>query len=63
MVKKLIFPIQHWLLSQGKCVGCARSLDRQQTREKKGNILVYCKCGRIYLKEGQKYRRALFEEI
>jgi len=66
MFKKIIAPVQAWLLSQGKCVGCGMPLVKGK-REKKDKDLekVTCKCGRIYIfdKKTQKYRRALFEEV
>jgi hypothetical protein len=62
MFKNIIGPVQAWLLSQGKCVGCGKILPK-----KTGNSLVKitCICGRIYMydPEGDKYRRATFDEI
>ena len=63
MIKKLIAPVQSFLLKNFQCVACGRPLDKQVTKTKKGLTLVYCKCGRIYVKENGKYRRALFEEV
>lgn len=60
MFKNLVAPIQTWLLSQGRCVGCSMSLDQAEV---KGD-LVFCKCGRIFKKEEQgKYRRAKIDEV
>jgi hypothetical protein len=62
MIKNVIAPIQTWLLSQGKCVGCGKMLER-----KKGTDLVQvtCECGRIYMYDASSrtFRRATFDEI
>ena len=62
MLKNIIAPVQAWLLSQGKCVGCGRTLSK-----KKGNgfARVDCACGRVYMYDSQsdKYRRATVDEI
>lgn len=64
MLKKFIAPLQQWLLKNGQCVGCGMPLSQGKTEKtKKGLTKVTCKCGRIYIKENEKYRRALFEEI
>lgn len=66
MFKRIIAPVQAWLLSQGKCVGCGRLLE-QGKKEKRGDKTekVTCKCGRIFISDPKtgKYRRALFEEV
>ncbi|MFZ5365714.1 MAG: hypothetical protein ACOZBZ_00290 [Patescibacteria group bacterium] len=66
MFKKIIAPVQAWLLAQGKCVGCGVSLEKGK-RQIKSDLgeKVTCKCGRIYIfdKKTKKYRRALFEEV
>lgn len=59
MFKNLISPVQAWLLSQGKCVGCGMPL----SKAKKQGDKVSCKCGRIYIEENKKYRRAGLEEV
>lgn len=66
MFKNVISPVQAWLLSQGRCVGCGTPLSKakhdyfQSETEK-----VACKCGRIYIFEtkNKKYRRALLNEV
>ena len=63
MLKKLIKPVQKWLLKNNQCVGCGRPLKMGKTQEKKDKTLVFCTCGRIYVKENDNYRRALFEEV
>jgi hypothetical protein len=63
MFKQLLVPVQKWLLNHNQCVGCGRPLKMGRTAEKKGHTLVFCKCGRIYIKQDDKYRRALFEEV
>jgi hypothetical protein len=64
--KNIIAPIQAWLLSQGRCVGCGTPLESGK-REKRddGTEKVTCKCGRIFIYNPKKdsYRRALFEEV
>lgn len=60
MFKNIIGPVQAWLLSQGRCVGCGTPLAKPQN-----DYLVRCKCGRVFvydLKTG-KYRRALLSEV
>ena len=65
MIKNLIFPIQAWLLSQGRCVGCGTSLSRGVKKDVRGKTTVTCRCGRIFIYDGAEgtYRRALFDEI
>jgi len=65
MFKSIFSPVQAWLLSQGKCVGCGMPLSKA-THEASGESSekVTCKCHRIYIfdKNTQKYRRALLNE-
>ncbi len=64
MLKKIIAPIQSWLLSKGNCVGCGLPLSSAKvSKTDSGKLKVICNCGRIFIKENGKYRRALFEEI
>jgi DNA-directed RNA polymerase subunit RPC12/RpoP len=66
MFKNVIAPVQAWLLSQGRCVGCGTDLGPGQKNDPSGNEKIVCqKCGRIFIKEKSsgKYRRALFEEV
>jgi len=64
MFKNVIAPIQAWLMSQGKCVGCGTDLALGKSKTVKGRTLVTCvKCGRVFVKKGGKYRRALLSEI
>jgi len=59
MLKGLISPVQAWLLSQGRCVGCGMNLS---LGAKKGDK-VTCKCGRIYVADkNNTYRRARLDE-
>jgi len=62
MFKNILGPVQAWLLSQGKCVGCGKLLP---TKEGSGMVRIDCSCGRIYMYDSQarKYRRALLDEI
>lgn len=62
MFKNIIAPMQAWLLSQGKCVGCGKTLPSPKTVT---TIQVTCECGRIYMFDSQvkKYRRATLDEI
>ncbi len=62
MLKNMLAPVQAWLLSQGKCVGCGKPL---VTPNGKGLVRVDCGCGRIYMYDAasHKYRRALIHEI
>lgn len=65
MFKNVIAPIQAWLLSQGKCVGCGTPLSQGKTKKVKLGEQITCKkCGRIFIKSSEgKYRRALLEEV
>jgi predicted nucleic acid-binding Zn-ribbon protein len=66
MFKNVISPIQAWLLSQKRCVGCGRELSLGKTEKKRdGTEKATCSCGRIYIYDPktQKYRRALLEEV
>lgn len=66
MFKNVIAPVQAWLLSQGRCVGCGTDLSegKKQSHDK-GEKITCHKCGRIFIKDSGtgKYRRALFEEV
>lgn len=64
MFKNIIAPVQAWLLSQGRCVGCGMPL-KTAAREQTDNLeKVTCKCKRIYMydKATKVYRRAKLEE-
>jgi predicted nucleic acid-binding Zn-ribbon protein len=64
MFKSVIAPIQAWLLSQGRCVGCGTELSLGKSKATKFGEQVTCvKCGRIFIKKDRKYRRALLEEV
>jgi hypothetical protein len=62
MFKNIIAPMQAWLLSQGKCVGCGKPLP---TPNGTSIERVTCGCGRIYMFDPQakQYRRATLDEI
>ncbi|PJE63910.1 hypothetical protein COU89_00705 [Candidatus Roizmanbacteria bacterium CG10_big_fil_rev_8_21_14_0_10_45_7] len=62
--KKLIEPLQFWLLSQRRCVGCGKDLKDAPRKQVKGKTLAYCNCKRVYVVEGEgSYRRALVNEL
>lgn len=66
MFRNVISPIQAWLLSQKRCVGCGKELTLGKHQPgKNGNGKVVCACGRIYIHDTKdnKYRRALLEEV
>lgn len=66
MFKNIIAPVQAWLLSIGKCVGCGMPLTNGDSVDRKdGTAKVTCKCGRIFIYNPKTkiYRRALFEEV
>ncbi len=65
MFKNVIAPVQAWLLSQGRCVGCGMPLNQNSGSKSPKGEKITCKCGRIYIKDNQaqKYRRALFGEV
>lgn len=65
MFKSAIYPIQAWLLSQGRCVGCGRDLtDGKKVKGANATEKVTCECGRIFIYDTKtkKYRRALLNE-
>ena len=59
MLKNLIAPVQAWLLTQGKCVGCGMPL----AKGKKDGNKITCKCHRVYIEENGTYRRARLDEV
>lgn len=64
MLKNVIAPIQAWFLSQGRCVGCGTPLTQgKKAKHAKGTKVTCEKCGRIYIENAGKYRRALLEEV
>jgi predicted nucleic acid-binding Zn-ribbon protein len=66
MLKNVIAPIQAWLLSQDRCVGCGKPLkDKKRQKGAHNTEKVTCTCGRIFIynKKTKKYRRALLEEV
>ena len=66
MFKNVIAPIQAWLLSQGRCVGCGTDLSEGKSKKSKYGEEVTCvKCGRIFIKnvKTKTYRRALLNEV
>lgn len=66
MLKNVIAPIQAWLLSQGRCVGCGKPLLEGKKEKHDGSSdKVTCSCGRIFIYNpaDKKYRRALLEEV
>ena len=67
MLKNIIAPVQAWLMSQERCVGCGKSL-KNGKREKSGDNeeTVTCKnCGRVFIfnRQKQSYRRAPIETL
>lgn len=58
----MIAPVQAWLLSQGKCVGCGKKLP---VGKGPGLVRVTCECGRIYMFDSSSgiYRRAKLDEV
>jgi len=62
MFKNVIAPMQAWLLSQGKCVGCGKPLPAPK---EKNITRVTCSCGRIYIFDAlvKRFRRATLDEI
>lgn len=63
MFKNIIAPVQAWLLSQGRCAGCGKSLKRG--KRQKDETKLTCPCGRVYIynDKTKKYRRAMFSEV
>lgn len=63
MFKTAIAPIQAWLMSQGRCVGCGKYLSSMKTTKHRLGEKVTCSCGRTYIKKGGHFRRALVSEM
>jgi hypothetical protein len=65
MFKNVVAPIQAWLMSQGRCVGCGKDLAEGKSIKHKYGKKVTCSCGRIFIynSKNKRYRRALIEEI
>jgi len=64
VIKNAIAPIQAWLMSQGRCVGCGMPLEKADSTKGKLGEKITCKCRRVYVKDSKgKYRRALIEEV
>jgi len=66
MFKNVIAPIQAWLLSQGRCVGCGRELTLgKKVSKRDGSAKIICACGRIFIQDSKtkRFRRALLEEV
>jgi predicted nucleic acid-binding Zn-ribbon protein len=66
MFKDVIAPIQAWLLSQKRCVGCGKELSSGKVSKlADGTEKVVCACGRVFVHDPKinKYRRALLEEV
>lgn len=65
MIKKILAPVQAWILLQGKCVGCGKNLQLARKFERLNNSQkIVCSCGRIFIfdKRRGKYKRATTEE-
>jgi hypothetical protein len=64
--KKIIEPMQLWLLGTGRCVGCGKELSKIKNIKSlsKENKLISCACSRQYVYNIAKktYRRALLSE-
>ena len=62
MFRNIISPVQAWLLSQGRCVGCGNSIKTgKKTKLTNDEDEVSCKkCGRIFIfnKQTNRFRRA-----
>jgi predicted nucleic acid-binding Zn-ribbon protein len=66
MLKNVVAPIQAWLLSQHKCVGCGKPLEKaKRVKFDENSEKVTCNCGRIFIynKNKKAYRRALISEV
>jgi len=66
MFKNAIAPIQAWLMSQARCVGCGKPLtDSKREKHANNTEKVTCSCHRIFIYNLQtkKYRRALLDEV
>lgn len=61
----MISPVQAWLLSQKRCVGCGTPLDKGTKNISQGQTTITCKCSRVYIYDATKktYRRALLTEV
>jgi len=61
VIRRILAPVQAWILLQGKCVGCGKNLMLGKKTERGDNSQkVTCACSRIYIFDKRKgrYRRA-----
>lgn len=62
MFKNIIAPVQAWLISQSRCVGCGTPLNtgKKISKNKEEDEVTCKKCGRFFLysKSTKRYRRA-----
>jgi hypothetical protein len=65
MLKNVIAPMQAWLMSQGRCVGCGSPLSKAKAVKHSQGTQVTCRCGRIFIQDikTKRYRRALQKEV
>lgn len=47
-MKQLINNIQQWLLFEGRCTSCGRSLEEGKQQSNAGQELIVCECDRVY---------------
>ncbi len=61
----MISPVQAWLLSQKRCVGCGTPLNLGTKKIANNQTTITCKCLRVYIYDETKktYRRALLSEV
>lgn len=48
-MKQLIKKIQEWLLEDGRCAGCGKSLAEGVTERSGERMYIACKCSRLYV--------------
>ncbi len=65
MLKNIIAPVQTWLLTQKRCVGCGMPLAKASVVRGKNGEVLRCKCKRMYIHDSVSgvYKRALLSDI
>ncbi|MDP3998390.1 MAG: hypothetical protein Q8P89_02145 [bacterium] len=61
-IKKIIGPLQSWLLSGGRCVGCGVSLAKGKRKPKDGQEMATYKCGRVFIPRRENHDRKVVDE-
>ncbi|OGM22217.1 hypothetical protein A2961_02460 [Candidatus Woesebacteria bacterium RIFCSPLOWO2_01_FULL_39_21] len=61
MNDNIILPLQKWLLTHEKCIGCGRKLALNGHKDNKGNRIAVCECKKmfVWVERTGSYRKVL----